>query len=161
MAHLKGGRCYLPDLFKAIAETKAPERSKRVEILKEYVAKGQDHERTLRGFIECMYHPAVKFDLPDGLPPYKQNTAPDLDHAAFSLFNFFHQKYVLYFADASSTKIKDQIKREALYIRTLESLHKTEAELLIAMKDKNDKTLKNFTEGLCREAFPSYLPPKA
>lgn len=159
MAYLKGGRCYLPDLMAELAKTKPAEKQKRIEIMKEYIGKGEDHARTLRGFVECLYHPSVVFDLPEGEPPYKKSSAPDMDYAGFSLFNFFHQKYTLYFAE-NPKKVQNQMKREALFIRTLESLHPKEAELLVAMKDKNDKKLKNFTESLCRDVFPNALPPK-
>ena len=151
---------WLGELITKIGQTKPLEKAIRIQMLHEYVAKGKDHENVLKSYVECMYHPHVVFDLPEGAPPYKQNKVPDYDQAGFSLFNFFHQRYPLYFVKGTSAYIQNNIKREQLFVRSLEGLFPVEADLLIAMKDKSDKKLKNFNEELIREAFPNWLPPK-
>lgn len=158
MAHLPRGRIYLPEMLKKLAETKPAEKNKRKEILKEFVSKGADHEKVLRGFVECMYHPGVVFDLPKGEPPpYKKGDYPGINNAPMSLFSVFAKKRILYFAECSS-KIQNQLKREKVFIQFLESMHPTEAELFIMMKDKDDSNIKNFNEKLVRETFSDWLP---
>ncbi len=54
-----------------------------------------------------------------------------------------------------------QMKRESLFIDMLEGLHYTEAEVLIAAKDRKlDIMYPNIKEDLVRLAFPDMLPPK-
>ena len=160
MVKLKSGRVYLCDLFATLAETESASKNRRIELLHDYTKRGADHELALRGFVECMYHPDVQFDLPPGIPPYEENKAPDPTFASFSLFKFFKERYPLYYATKSNRKIQNDIKRETLFVQNLEQLYKDEAKILLAMKDKTDKGLKYINEGLFRDAFPTWLPPK-
>lgn len=154
---LKNGRCFLPELFEAIGKTAAPAKAQRVNILKEYVAKGEDHKAVLRAFVECVFHPAVVFELPEGEPPFKKNTGPDYTFAGSSLFSVVSTKKIRYFAKCAGL-IQNEVKRQQVFIQVLESLHEKEAALFIMMKDKKITGYKYLKEDLFREAFPEWLP---
>ena len=71
-------------------------------------------------------------------------------------------KRVPYFVKGHSKYIAEKVKREKLYIQTLESLYKPDAELFLMVKDKQiDQTkYRGLTEKLFRETFPELLPGK-
>jgi hypothetical protein len=155
----KNSRVYLPELFAALNATGPNQRQKRIDIIKEFASKGVDHLRMLQAFVECTFHPAVKFDLPEGTPPYKENTAPDYTFCSISLFNFFQNKMVPYFIKGHPMYIGDNVKREMIFIQQLESVFKDEAKILVMMKDKQLYGCKKFVNyGLFAEAFPGWLP---
>lgn len=154
-------RAYIPELLKALNETPPNQRQRRVDIINEFVSKGKDHEKLLKSFMECMWHPHVIFDLPHGIPPFKENTAPDYDTAGRSLYNFFNDRITTYFVKGQKNYIKVDVKRQTLFIQQLESMYKDDAIVLCMMKDKELRNCKKFVnESLFREAMPGYLPPK-
>lgn len=83
--------------------------------------------------------PENKFVLPEGEPPYKPDDAP----IGMSPTNFLQEVRRLYIF----TKAKDLIplRREQLFIQLLETLHPSEARLLLAIKDQ---TLPELYKGL-------------
>lgn len=95
--------------------------------------------------------PAGKFLLPDGEPPFKPAPEPlGMSPARFiqEIRKFKH--FVR--TDLSNTK------REQLFIQMLESIHPTEAKILIAIKDQNlPKLYPNITRKVLADA--GYLPP--
>lgn len=151
----KKGRIYIPELFEAIGKVRS--KKERVEILHEYARRDEPHCKTLRAVIECIFHPAVVFKLPEGTPPYNKGEYPDFNFANSDLFK--EVRRVKYFCDCPAM-IKNQIKREAVFIQTLEALHPKEAEVFIAMKEKTLPKYRGVTEALFREAFPAWMPPE-
>lgn len=157
--HFNNNRVYLPELLKALNDTGPNQRAKRIELIREFASKGSDHQALLRAFIECLWHPDVVFDLPPGIPPFKENEAPDYDMAGRSLFNFFKERMPTYFVKGQRNHIQIDVKRQQLFIIQLESLHKDEARLLCNLKDKELRACKKFVnEDLFREACPGWLP---
>lgn len=155
-------RVYLHELLDAISATHNSQRPKRLEIIKAYVNMGPDHAALLRAFLECVYHDDVVMDLPEGIPPYHENTAPDYDYAGRSLFNFFNERMVTYFVKGQSRYIQNPLKRQTLFVQQLESLYKDDAKVLLMMKDKKiPPTIKNITRALWEDACPGWLPPAA
>ncbi len=71
-----------------------------------------------------------EFVLPDGNPPFKQEKSP----LGLSPVNIVSQLRKLYVFTRSD--IQD-IRREAMFISLLESIHPQEAEILIAVKDQD------------------------
>lgn len=152
-------RAYIPELLKALNETSPNQRQKRLDIIREFVSKGKDHEVLLRAFVECLWHPSVILDLPPGIPPYKENTAPDYDTAGRSLFNFFHERMITYFVKGQRNYIANEVKRQTLFVQQLEGLFKEDAKVLCMIKDKELRVCKKFiNEDLFREAFPGWFP---
>ena len=84
----------------------------------------------LRAILKYAYDPKVKFILPEGAPPYKQNQLPDLQSVLYS-----ELRKLYLFIEGGNPNLK-QTRREYLFIQLLENLDKEDAELIVAVKDK-------------------------
>ena len=104
---------------------RAKTKNDKVKILRE------EDCMALRQVLKWNFDPNIETDLPEGTPPYVENEAPEgtehmlLRTSGDKLYNFIkgaqkHQSTV----------------RERMFIRLLEGLHKDEAKLLCAVKDK-------------------------
>lgn len=95
--------------------------------------------RYLRNLMEAAYIPEKKFVLPEGLPPFKGNTQhPDQLSGAF--WQIAKKLDNLQRADLIP------IRRESLFIQSLESLSTIDAKILIAVKEqKLDEMFKTLT----------------
>ena len=109
---------------------------------------------TLKMILKMNFDPSVEFDLPSGAPPYKTDkNIPE----GFSDANLYSESRRLYLF--LTTKELPKAKKEMMFIQMLEGLHRTEAELLIALKDKKlYPKYKGLTERVVRIAFPDLLP---
>lgn len=151
------GREYLPEVFERCNKTKS--KLERVQILRDYVKSDQLHAKAMQYFVECMYHPNVVWELPEGAPPFKKNEAADYTYAGYSLFNFFNKnRHALFITNPGL--VQNVLKREKLFVQELEAMHVKEAELLIMMKDgkMDSKKYPGLTYLFFREAFPDWLP---
>lgn len=113
-------------------------------------------------FLRANYHPAlgtvvkytldpnVKFNLPEGAPPFKKNDIPGQETRLYS------EVRKLYLFLEGCTKKINKIKREALFIELLENVDPNDADLLIAMKDKK-WPFKNLSIKLVKEAYPGLI----
>jgi hypothetical protein len=100
----------------------------------------------LRIVFEYAFLPEKKFLLPEDEPPYRQDAAPIGMNPAI-LTQELRRFYIFLRKDLKP------IKREALFISLLESVHPTEAKLIIAIKDqKLSKLYKKITRKLVEEA---------
>lgn len=100
----------------------------------------------LKIVFEYAFLPEKKFLLPDGDPPYKPDAAPIGMNPAI-LTQELRRFYVFLRDDLKP------IKREALFISLLESVHPSEAELIISIKDqKLHKKYKKITRKAVAEA---------
>ena len=122
----------------------AKDKTKKVEVLRQY------DSPAFRQVLKGAFDPKILWDLPKGNPPYLPNEAPVgtehtfLDSEAKRLWHFVKG------ADQNLSKVK----KETLFIQILEGLHQTEAELLIAVKEKKlNKMYKGLTANLVKEAF--------
>ena len=94
-----------------------------------------------------------KFLLPEGDPPYKPDAAP----LGMSPGNFLMEMRRLYIFCRQDLQ---SVKREALFINMLESIHPSEAKVLIAVKDQNlNKLYPKITYDLVAKA--GMIDPKA
>lgn len=110
----------------------------------------------LRIVFEYAFMPEKKFLLPEDEPPYRQDAAP-IGMSPAILTQELRRFYVFLRKDLKP------IKREALFISLLESVHPSEAKLIIAIKDqKLPKLYKKITRKLVEEAgFIAPVEPKA
>jgi hypothetical protein len=122
----------------------AKDKPKKMEVLKKY------DTPYLRQILKAAFDPKIKFVLPEGTPPYIANEAPlGTEHSM--LRNESRRLYL--FIEGGDMSIS-RTKKETMFIQLLEGLHKTEAEVLINVKDKNlNKTYKGLTEQLVKETF--------
>jgi hypothetical protein len=95
----------------------------------------------------CMFDPSIKFDLPEGAPPYKVAEHKEMRNL-FGEIKRIH----LFTVNSNLTRLK----KEQLFIQLLEYVMKEEAELLIAMKDKKSP-YRLITEEVVRTAAPDLI----
>lgn len=130
---------------------KAKTKQEKVNILK------QHESPAIRGFLKMNFNKEVQLDLPEGEPPFKKQPDRPIGEHESKLFTEYRRFYI--WLDPN-TKLP-QVKKETLFIEMLESLHISEAEDIILIKDKKlQKKYKTLKEDIVREAFPQILPPK-
>ena len=122
----------------------AKDKPKKIEVLKRY------DTTYIRQILKAAFDPKIKWVLPEGTPPYIANESPvGTEH---SLLKNEARRLYLFIEGGDNTINKT--RKETLFIQMLEGLHKTEAELLINVKNKTlNKTYKGLTEQLVKETF--------
>ena len=100
--------------------------------------------------IKASFDPKIEWVLPEGNVPFKRNDAPEgtehstLAYEARKLWHFIK-------GDDNGTA---QFKKEQMFIQMLEGLHESEADLLVAAKDKRlHQVYKGLSEPVVIEAF--------
>jgi hypothetical protein len=100
----------------------------------------------LKIIFEYAFLSEKKFVLPEDEPPYKKDDAP-IGMSPAILTQELRRFYVFLRKDLKP------LKRESLFISLLESIHPSEAEVVIAVKDqKLHKKYKKITRKLVEEA---------
>lgn len=101
--------------------------------------------------LKYAFDPAIKFDLPEGAPPFKENDILAEDDSGL----YGEQRRLYLFIEGGNPNLKP-IKREMLFIEVLENINPKEAKVLLAVKDKK-LPYKGLTKKLVEEAFPGLL----
>lgn len=109
--------------------------------------KAHSDNQPLKTILKYAYDPNIKFLLPEGTPPYKENDFPDQQG---NLYYTFKKLYL--FVEGGHPNLTD-LKRQDLFIGALETVDKDDAKVLVGMKDKNIP-IKNITHKLAERAFP-------
>jgi hypothetical protein len=132
----------LSEVLKKVHNAKT--KSKKIEILKE-----NDCD-ALRMVIKSSFDPKIEWVIPNGEVPFNANEAEEgtehtvLRKEAKKLFNFIK---------GGNNRIAG-FKRENMFIQMLEGLHISEAEIVIAAKDKSlHKVYKGLSDNVVKEAF--------
>ena len=132
----------LSEVFLKVHNAKT--KPQKVKILQE------NDSPALRSVCKWSFDPEIESDLPEGAPPYIPNEAPEgTEHTRISSEHgmFFN------FIKGANGKIQSS-KKENMFVRLLEGLHKDEAKLLIIIKDKQlHKVYKGLSEPVVKEAF--------
>ena len=130
-----------------------------VEILDEVnkeptsLAKYRDNA-ALKFIFQYAFIPEQKFDLPEGDPPFKQDSAP----LGMSPANFTQETKRLYVF--TRARELNKVRKEQLFIQLLENVHPSEAKLLLAVKDqKLNKLYKNITADIAADY--GFIPRQA
>jgi hypothetical protein len=100
--------------------------------------------------LQYMFHPDVKFLLPEGDPPYRPS---QFDNPG-ALFSEARRLYI--FIEGGNPNLS-QVKRENLFIDLLQTIDQDEAKLIVAMKDKKSP-FKGLTKDVVVAAFPELFP---
>ena len=121
----------------------AKDKPKKVAVLRE------NDRQPLRQILKGAFDPKIKWDLPEGTPPYSENDAPaGTEHTTL----YTEARRLYYFVDGAATLSKT--KKETMFIQMLESLHADDAKVLIAVKEKTlNKVYKGLTAECVKEAF--------
>jgi hypothetical protein len=110
----------------------------------------RDHDsETLRYILELAFYPGVKWELPEGAPPYKPTSYLDQEG------RLYQEARTLPMYLLGNNPELGKVKREMLFIGLLESLHPKDAKLLIDVKDRKVTDLDVDTINL---AFPGLIP---
>ena len=123
----------------------AKTKDKKISILKEH--KG-DHFKAL--FV-WNYDSEIKSAIPEGDVPYKPNEAPAGTEGHTRLV---HEWRTLYNFVRGGNDRLSQMKREAMLVQLLESLHADEAEIINLVKDKRLQQKYRITKAVESEAYP-------
>ena len=130
------------EIFEKVGKLKT--KKQKVSYLKD------QNTESLRMVIKSSFDPKIEWLLPEGPVPYVPNDAPegtehtDLAWEARKLYNFVK----------GGNGALSQNKREAMFVQLLEGLHPSEAEILVAAKDKSlHKAYKGLSANVVKEAF--------
>ena len=145
MATRAKGDTYTPLLSEVLKKVhNAKTKDKKVSILQDY-----DSE-PLRMVIKSSFDPNIKWIIPEGDVPYRQNESEEgtehtlLSKEARKLYNFIE----------GGNNTIPRFKKEQMFIQMLEGLHQSEAELLCAAKDKKlHQVYKGLSDNVVKEAF--------
>ena len=123
---------------------KAKTKGDKVRILRE------EDCSALRQICKWSYDPKIESELPSGTPPYVQNEAPEgTEHMLLRT----EGDKLYHYIKGADPNIQSTV-RERMFIRLLEGLHKDEAELLCAVKDKRlHQVYKGLSTQVVTEAF--------
>tara|TARA_B100000902_G_C27059155_1_gene788214 strand:- start:25 stop:513 length:489 start_codon:yes stop_codon:yes gene_type:complete len=122
----------------------AKDKSKKIAVLKE------NDSVPLRQVLKGAFDPSIKWDLPTGTPPYKENDAPaGTEHTTL----YTEARRLWHFVEGADQKL-NKTKKETMFIQMLEGLHADDAKLMIAVKEKELNTIyKGLTDAVVKEAF--------
>ena len=134
------------EILGLVEETKG--KQSKVDILKQFTGRND-----VKYALKAAFDPRVVFTLPDGLPDGFVIGDPDtpegaMDMAPERFIRVF--KRMQYWVEGGSAQAS-QSKREEIYLNTLRSLEKSEAEFLVAIKDKK-MPFKSVTKEICELA---------
>ena len=124
--------------------SKAKTKKEKVDILQE-----NDHQ-SLRMVIKSSFDPKIEWVLPDGDVPFTRNEAPEgTEHSSLS----YESRKLYHFIKGGNPQIT-QNKRETMFVQMLEGLHESEADVLVAAKDKKlHQVFKGLSKNVVQEAF--------
>lgn len=104
----------------------------------------------LRSVIAHMFDPRIKFNLPEGDPPY----SPSQFDTKTRLYSEIRKLYI--WVEGVGPNMP-RVKREKLFIDLLESVDPQDAKMLLSMKDKKSP-YKGLTLEVAMAAFPELFP---
>ena len=123
---------------------KAKTKTQKINILREH------NSEALRMIIKASFDPKIEWAVPEGTVPFKRNEAPaGTEH---SVLSYESRKLWHFIKGADNATV--QFKKEQMFIKMLEGLHESEADLLVAAKDKRlHQVYKGLSEPVVIEAF--------
>lgn len=114
----------------------------------------QNETPMLKVIMRLNYDPKLKMDLPEGEPPYKKEKDVPAGHAPTTLLKEYRKFYIWFTPQPGLTRFK----KESLFVELLESIHHTEAEVLVLAKDgKLHKKYKSLKKEIVKEAYPNTI----
>ena len=109
----------------------AKTKAQKVKILQE------EDCLALRQICQWSFNPKIESELPSGTPPFMENDAPEgTEHMLLRTEGNTLWHYVKTNGKSADPTLQSTV-RERMFIRLLEGLHKDEAELLCAVKEKS------------------------
>ena len=129
--------------------SKAKTREEKREVLK------KRENFATKALLQLNFHPAVKWLLPPGAPPYEPAKAGDIQSNTLH----YEIKKLDYYTDPSPHSLDElpMLRRESMFVGLLERLDPQDATMLIAIKDKK-LSYKGLTYKLVKDTWPELLP---
>ena len=126
----------------------AKTKAQKVKILQE------EDCQALRQICQWSFNPIIESELPSGTPPYIENDAPEgTEHMLLRTEGNTLWHYVKTNGKSADPNLQSTV-RERMFIRLLVGLHKDEAELLCAVKEKSlHQKYKGLSSQVVSEAF--------
>ena len=122
----------------------AKDKPKKIEVLKKY------DNPAIRQLLKAAFDPKIEWDLPEGNPPYIANEAP----AGTEHTNLLSEARKLYHFIKGGDNTINRLKKETMFVQMLEGLQQKDAEVLIAIKNKNlNNVYKGLTASMVKETF--------
>ena len=124
--------------------SKAKTKDKKIQILR------QHNTDALRMVIKSSFDPNIEWALPEGEVPYIANDAPEgTEHNVLS----YEARKLFHYIKGGNNALS-QSKRESMFVQMLEGLHESEADLVVAAKDKIlHQKYKGLSANVVKEAF--------
>lgn len=146
----------LSELFEELVGIKSLEDKQR--LIKIFINSKKSNEQLLKNYIQSVYHPLIVLNLPNEVPPYKKDNYEDYDLAVIQMYKALDR--VKHFVSGIPGYIENKLKREEIFIRTLEELYKKDAELYsyILLKEINQEKFPGINDSLFMEIFPEWFP---
>ena len=136
------------EILALVEETKG--KQSKVDILKEYVGRAD-----VKYALKAAFDPRVEFTLPDGLPDNVVIGDPDTPVGAMDMaperFIRIYKRMQYWVKGGLANSTSKQSKQEEIFLNTLRSLEKSEAEFLMEIKDKK-MPFKSVTKEICELA---------
>ena len=135
------------ETFEEIAKAKTREEKREVLKKRENFA--------TKALLQLNFHPAVKWLLPPGAPPYTPSTEGDMTSNSLH----YEIKKLDYYTDPSPHSLDElpMLRREAMFVGLIERLDPQDAVMMIAIKDKK-LSYKGLTYKLVKDTWPELLP---
>ena len=126
----------------------AKTKAQKIKILQE------EDCQSLRQICQWSFNPKIESELPSGSPPFIENDAPEgTEHMLLRTEGNTLWHYVKTNGKSADPTLQSTV-RERMFIRLLEGLHKDEAKLLCAVKEKSlHKIYKGLSTQVVSEAF--------
>ena len=138
-------KTYTPLLSEVLKKVhNAKTKTEKIAILKEH-----DCEQ-LRMIVKSSFDPAIEWLIPEGEVPFTRNEAvAGTEHTVLRR----ESRKLFHFIKGGNDALP-LFKKENMFIQMLEGLHHSEADLIIAAKDKKlHKAYKGLSEHVVKDAF--------
>ena len=122
----------------------AKDKPQKIAVLRQF------DNQAMRQLLKAAFDPKIKFDLPEGNPPYIKDEAPvGTEHNSLA-----QEARKLYHFVVGGNNTINKLKKETMFIQMLEGLHEKDAEVLMAIKNKNlNNIYKGLTAQMVKETF--------
>ena len=112
----------------------------------------QGHYSTGLTYLLALAHSGVEWDLPPGVPPFKQDLGP----IGLTPSHLMRELRVLYLFVKGGSPVLPH-RREQLFLQLLERLHSDEVAIVMALKDGKFPSTYRCTKAVVNGAFPGLL----
>lgn len=110
----------------------------------------EDTKQHLHGIFQLAYNPQITWLLPPGTPPYRP-LDPDTDQEGRLISEMKNFSYFIANNGKPVQPDAQQMRREQLFVRILESIEPEDAELVLQVKERE---IKGVSKNVVQKAFP-------